>query len=60
LIYNPKQIIEDHIYAIEVRIEDSSGELFLISPTAYHVITAGNPSIVEVAVEAGHLDPEGQ
>jgi uncharacterized lipoprotein YbaY len=60
LIYNPKQIIEDHIYAIEVRIEDSSGELFFINPTTYHVITAGNPSLVEVAVEAGHLDPEGQ
>ncbi len=52
LIYNPKQIIEDHIYAIEVRIEDSSGELFVISPTAYHVVTAGFPSLVNVRVES--------
>jgi len=60
VIYNPKQIIDHHTYAIEVRIENSSGDLLFINPTAYHVITAGNPSLVEVAVESGHIDPEGE
>jgi len=59
LVYNPKQIIADHTYAIDVRIEDSAGELLFINPSTYHVITAGNPALVEVAVEAGHKDPEG-
>ena len=58
VIYNPKQIIDHHTYAIEVRIEDSSGDLLFINPSDYHVITAGYPSLVEVAVESGHIDPE--
>jgi uncharacterized lipoprotein YbaY len=50
--YNPKEIVENHTYAIGVRIEDSSGNLLFTNPTAYHVITAGNPSQVDVTVEA--------
>ena len=50
--YNPKQIVENHTYAIGVRIEDDSGNLLFINPTAYHVITGGYPSQVDVTVEA--------
>jgi len=50
--YNPKQIVENHTYAISVRIEDESENLLFINPTAYHVITGGNPSVVDVFVEA--------
>ena len=50
--YNPKEIVENHTYAIVVRIEDSSENLLFINPTAYHVISAGNPSQVDVTVEA--------
>lgn len=50
--YNPREIIENHNYAIGVRIEDSSGNLLFINPTAYHVITRGNPSQVDLLVEA--------
>lgn len=49
--YNPRQIIENHTYSIGVRIEDSSGNLLFINPAAYHVITAGNPSQVDIMVE---------
>jgi putative lipoprotein len=52
LNYNPRQIIENHTYAIGVRIEDSSDNLLFINPTAYHIITAGNPSQVDIVVEA--------
>ncbi|HUV26337.1 MAG TPA: YbaY family lipoprotein [Anaerolineales bacterium] len=48
--YNPKQIIENHTYALGVRIEDSSGNLLYINPTTYHVITAGNPSQIDATV----------
>jgi uncharacterized lipoprotein YbaY len=50
--YNPREIVENHTYTIGVRIEDSSGNLLFINPSAYHVITAGNPSRVDVRVEA--------
>jgi uncharacterized lipoprotein YbaY len=50
--YNPKQIVENHTYAIGVRIEDDSGNLLFINPAAYHVITSENPSQVDVLVEA--------
>ncbi len=49
--YNPKEIIENHIYSIGVRIEDSSGNLLFINPTANPVITAGNPSQLDIVVE---------
>jgi uncharacterized lipoprotein YbaY len=50
--YNPKEIVQNHTYTIGVRIEDSSGNLLFTNPTAYHVITAGNPSRVDVVVES--------
>ena len=50
--YNPREIIENHTYAIGVRIENSSGNLIFINPTAYHVITGRNPSQVDVFIEA--------
>ena len=50
--YNPKQIVENHIYAIGVRIEDDAGNLLFINPTAYHVINGENPSQVDLSVEA--------
>jgi uncharacterized lipoprotein YbaY/heat shock protein HslJ len=52
VMYNPKEIVDSHTYAINVRIEDSSGKLLFINPTAYHVITGGNPSEIDVIVEA--------
>jgi len=52
LNYNPKQIIENLTYSLDVRIEDSSGSIRYINPTAYHVITAGNPSQVDLIVDA--------
>ena len=50
--YNPREILDNHTYAIGVRIEDPEGNLLLINPSAYHVITNGNPSQVDVMVEA--------
>jgi len=50
--YNPKQIVENHTYAIDVPIEDDAGTLLFINPTAYHVITSEYPSQVDVTVEA--------
>ncbi len=50
--YNPKEIVQNHNYAIEVRIENLSGNLLFINPTAYHVITAGNPFQVDMVVES--------
>ena len=52
VMYNPKEIVDNHTYTIGVRIEDDSGKLLFINPTAYHVITAGNPNEVDVIVEA--------
>lgn len=51
LIYNPKRIIDDHVYVVGVQIEDSLGTLLYINSAAIHVITAGNPSIINIPVE---------
>jgi uncharacterized lipoprotein YbaY len=50
--YDPEEIIENNTYGIRVRIEDGSGSLSYINTTAYNVITGGNPSELEVVVEA--------
>ena len=50
--YNPRQIIENHTFAIGVRIEDSEGNLLFITPTVYNVITNDRPSQVDIKVEA--------
>ena len=49
--YNPREIIENHTYAIGVRIEDDSGILLFINPNILHVITGGNPNEVDVIVD---------
>jgi uncharacterized lipoprotein YbaY/heat shock protein HslJ len=51
LIYNPKRIIDDHVYVVGVQIEDSLGTLLYINSAAIHVITAGNPSIINIPIE---------
>ena len=48
--YNPKQIIDNHTYALGVHVEDSSGSLLYIDPTGYQVITDGNPSQIDAKV----------
>ena len=50
LVYNPKQIIDDHTYVIEVKIEDGLGNLLFINPDVNQVITAGNSSLVNVDI----------
>jgi putative lipoprotein len=50
--YNPREIVENHTYAIGVRIEDNQGNLLFINPAATNVITSGNPSQVDLVVEA--------
>lgn len=50
--YNPREIVADHRYTIGVRIEDRSGNLFFINPGTQQVITWGNPSQVDLTVEA--------
>ena len=50
LVYNPKQIIDDHAYVIEVNIEDGLGNLLFINPDVVRVITAGNPSLVNINI----------
>jgi putative lipoprotein len=52
LNYNPKQIIDDHTYALDVHIEDSAGNLLFTNPTVYYVITKGNPFLINVEVES--------
>jgi uncharacterized lipoprotein YbaY/heat shock protein HslJ len=52
LNYNPKQIIDDHIYAMDVHIEDSASNLLFSNPTVYYVITNGNPFLTNVEVES--------
>ena len=51
LIYNPRRIIDDQVYVVEVQIEDSLGTLLFINSAANHVITTGNPSIINLPVE---------
>ena len=50
LIYNPKRIIDNHVYVVEVYVEDSLGTTLLANSTANHVITAGNASMINIPV----------
>ncbi len=52
--YDPDSIVPNHTYAVRARVEDSERLLF-ISANAYHVITHGAPTELEVKV-----DPIGQ
>jgi len=50
ILYDPALVQENHRYAIRARIL-INGAIALSSPQTYPVITAGNPSRVEVQVE---------
>jgi uncharacterized lipoprotein YbaY len=51
LAYNAAEIDTRNTYAVQARIEDGGGNLLFINTSAYHVITHGNPSILEVQVD---------
>jgi heat shock protein HslJ len=51
IVYNPKQIIEQHLYGIEVQIEDSAGNVLLENRSPVQVITQGKPSLIEIVLE---------
>ena len=51
LKYNPKQIIIDHTYEVEVRIEDQQGNLVFLNSAPVYVITKGYPSLVNIIIE---------
>jgi putative lipoprotein len=49
--YDPDEIVDNHTYSMNVRIEDADGSLLFINDTHIPVITNGNPtSDVEVPV----------
>jgi uncharacterized lipoprotein YbaY len=50
LIYNPKRIIDNHVYVVKVHVEDSLGTTLLANSAANHVITAGNGSMINIPV----------
>jgi uncharacterized lipoprotein YbaY len=51
LIYNPKQIIAQHVYVVDVQIEDSLENPLYRNRGTHEVITGESPSSVEVIVE---------
>jgi uncharacterized lipoprotein YbaY len=54
LIYNPKRIIGDHAYVVEVQIEDSLGDLLFVNSKSNRVITDGNTSLINIHIEPVH------
>ena len=49
--YNPDEIVDNHSYSMNVRIENTDGSLLFINDTVISVITNGNPTEnVEVPV----------
>ena len=51
MAYDPDEIVDNHTYSMNVRIEDADGSLLFINDTHIPVITNGNPtSDVEVPV----------
>jgi putative lipoprotein len=51
--YDPDEIVDNHTYTMNVRIEDETGSLLFINDTSIPVITNGNPTEdVEVPVIA--------
>ncbi len=50
LTYDPAEISDRHLYAIQARVT-SSGRVILTNASAYPVITQGNPTTVEVCVK---------
>jgi len=55
--YQASDIVENHRYSMQVRIEDGNGRLIYISDTLIPVITMGSPTsgieIVVVPVRGG-------
>jgi putative lipoprotein len=52
VVYDPKEIKENHTYSVRARIEDGSGKLLFTTTQHYGVITRGNPTEdVEIVVE---------
>ena len=51
LAYNPKQITENHVYLIDVQIDNKMGSPIFFTPSPPHVITFGNPSDVIIRIE---------
>lgn len=52
ITYEPVQIVDNHTYAVQARIENAEGVLLYINTQEYLVITRGNPTEnVEVLVE---------
>lgn len=51
LNYNPKRIIDNHVYVVAVQVEDSLGTTLLANSAANHVITTGNASITNIPLE---------
>jgi len=51
LKYNPKQIITNHTYKVEVRIEDHQQNLVFFNSAPVYVITMGYPSLVNIIIE---------
>ena len=51
IFYDPAQIRPENTYAIQVRIENETGNLFFTNTTANNVITRGNPHELDVMVE---------
>ena len=50
LAYDPEGIDPAHTYAVQARIS-AGDKLLFINTTAYHVITRGNPTVIEVVVQ---------
>jgi putative lipoprotein len=42
--YNPDEIVDNHTYTMNVRIEDAGGSLLFINDTSIRVITNDNPT----------------
>ena len=42
--YNPDEIVDNHTYTMNVRIEDTGGSLLFINDTSIRVITNDNPT----------------
>jgi putative lipoprotein len=52
IIYDPKEIMPGNTYAIQVRVEDSSGNLYFSNTTTNLVISGENISELDVTVDA--------
>ena len=56
--YDPDDINSRNTYSVSARIEESDGRLAFINDTAYHVITRGNPTKVNMVLVLVEPPPE--